>query len=190
MPRKVSGLNKEHAAVSQHPVRDALEKALVSGLRQISAQYSKARRQFGDGFSAGTFLRRSPLVKKCLEIESWVKPDTSVGEERQAKASKLAETLQKAGWPYEPTAMFAEAVERRGSGAPPKKRALAIRALEAKLTNPKFSWMRFTQKNCDCGSSDHRDHCKQAIRQNVIHLQRLIRKHNLLPPPSPSQKRR
>ena len=66
-------------------------------------------------------------------------------------------------------------------GAPIKveTRELAITAVEAKQTDPNFSWQKFANQHCRCGKSKHDINCKERIRQAAMELQALLKRLNL-----------
>jgi len=66
----------------------------------------------------------------------------------------------------------------RGPGAPLKASniRLAIECLQAKRSDPKFSWQRFANNHCSCGQSKHNAGCRGRIRTAAIELQRLLKR--------------
>ncbi len=137
--------------------------------------------------------RRARLVsdfvhytRMALEIEGWLFSERRLKTERERQAKKLEEMFGRAQppYPYEMIKLLQELAPRPRRGAPPKKRALAIEALEARrldANKTQFSWMRFTLKHCKCGKPHHDVCCKETIRQEAMALKRIMEKYHLLP---------
>jgi hypothetical protein len=157
------------------PVREALWRAYNYRIKASQADWIRAGKP-----APGSFLSRHPLAQEAVEIEGWLFPEMRFGDKRKRRAAVFAEMLSQAGFPYDLIDLTKRVMEKPEKGAPPRKRSLAIQALEAKLTDENFSWMRFALKHCDCAKPKHDIYCKEAIRQAAMDLQRLLKKFQLL----------
>jgi hypothetical protein len=82
-------------------------------------------------------------------------------------------------------AMFAADIcHKQKRGAPVTARQAAVKALDLRLEDPrKWTWKRLGAEFCtSSGPAHYHDAaCQQRIRQAVIHLEKLLQRHNVHP---------
>ena len=160
-------------------VAKSLEEAYKDHLRRVSTLFKDyADLPENEQPPLRAFIKQNPVVADAIALERWAHPEEDSLERRAQRAKRLTKLCDEARMPYELTAFMLSGILKRRKGAPIKAevRRLAVRALEAKHTDPNFSWMRFARKNCACSKSAHDLACKERIRQAAIELQRLMRK--------------
>jgi hypothetical protein len=152
-------------------LKQILEQTYLTGLRE-SFELCK---HFQPPLSE--FLSKHPVVAATAELETWIHPEKFTKDGRLSRAVRVLSFSRKEGLHHEVTRLFCKAiVGRKGAPVRPETRTLAVAALDAKLTDPKFSWQSFANLHCPCGKKRHDIDCKERIRQSAMELQRLLRK--------------
>lgn len=126
------------------------------------------------------FRALEPLMLEIRELESWSGPPLGTAEKNSA-ADCLARLLLSNGMEFSDAAKSAEPARKKRSGAPVKRRFVAAQALEVKKLNPRMSWMQTAIQCCNCGESKHTERCSQVLRQEVMALERVLRKYGIHP---------
>ena len=159
---------------SEHPVIAPVLKASESNLRECLklaklGEWDVAKKRLADAADLLNWL--------CDEFSTF---DEAVLIETLASWDRL---LTEAKTPSLQKTKFLESCRKECSkpvrGRPRSKRALAVAALEMKLSSAKPSWTKVTKKLCPCGNLEHDFACTQRIRQSVIALQKTLRKLNV-----------
>jgi hypothetical protein len=120
------------------------------------------------------------LLQEISELESWLHPPLNPAE-RNSRADQLANLLLSEGMGFSDAAKSAAPARKGAPGAPMKRRFLAAQALELKKLKPTRSWTKIAIQCCNCGKSKHTDGCAQVIRQEVMALERVLRKYGIHP---------
>ena len=78
----------------------------------------------------------------------------------------------------------AERIARKKTrGRPPDRKLLAVEAYELKASQPELTWDDVAENLCDCRKGKHDGTCREAIRQDVIRLQKALKKCGVALPP-------
>lgn len=119
------------------------------------------------------------LLEEFLELASWIVFPARSGAQYKRNQADTMRLLLDSGFPMD----FAlEAVGSRPRGAPPRKRVLAVAALE--LWHDKgWSWARVTREVCNCGGAEHGYDCKERLRQQINDLRECLKKYGIEEPP-------
>jgi hypothetical protein len=120
------------------------------------------------------------LLQEISELESWLHPPLSPAE-RNRRADQLAKLVLSEGVGFSDAAESAAPARKRPPGAPVKRRFIAAQALELKKLKRTRSWTKIAIQCCNCGNSRHTDKCAQVIRQEVMALERVLRKYGIHP---------
>jgi hypothetical protein len=65
---------------------------------------------------------------------------------------------------------------RSKGGRPLTRLGIAAQAEELRVADPKrWKWPQLTAKFCDCGKSEHPISCRDNLRREVLHLEKLLR---------------
>lgn len=125
------------------------------------------------------FRRAQQLLEQLKDLASWAELPTA--ERREFRADQLALTLLAEGSSFTEASEMGAHARKNAPGAPPKRRAAGILALELKHRKPKLTWMQVAIQCCNCGKSKHTPGCMQVVRQEVIALEKLLRKYAIHP---------
>ena len=118
------------------------------------------------------------LTAEAHELSRWALDPLSEEEWRRLPAA-LGDLLTRQGWTYSEAQGVVGSI-RRPRGCPPRMRVIAIKALEMKL-RPGQSWMKITNRLCNCGAARHTESCKERIRQATMDLQEVLDRYGILP---------
>lgn len=166
-------------------------KAIIAAIEQRVARLS----ELAEGGSSNPIpdLQRlldiQRLLKEIGELSGWVDlplhglPD----EERQARIVQLSELMREQGLSLKQTLELTEVWKKRPRGRPPIKRVAAVRALEMKkYLKPKRTFPRIVRECCPCSRKTHGLSCVEVMRQEVMALERLLKKFGITPTPEPN----
>lgn len=163
------------------PIRCALALAWFRLLDQILSPLNSSTgfEKYWLGERVEKFIE---LMNQEREIHSWFRGD---GNEAMANVRMVREEVVRTLMAAGKTSVVASAVAKVAvpykGGRPPSKRRLAVEALEMKMRNPLFSWDRIAGVICTCGSATHGHACGERLRQEARLLNKLLRKHGVLP---------
>jgi hypothetical protein len=124
------------------------------------------------------FPKISMVAQEFGELTSWFLLPMTV-EEWKATADNLAQFLLAKGTSFRDTREFVERMSRRLPGAPRKRRIVAVQALEMRRCQPRKSWMQVAIACCNCNKIKHDERCKQVLRQEVMALERVLKRYGI-----------
>jgi hypothetical protein len=168
--------------------------------RESTTRESENSEQIATGFAAWPWAKDDSLSKLMNSIPldadnvraiqeyrkflhalrvRWNYPGRRWGADHEYLYRALIHAL---GLQYCEKELLREAKPQRGR--PATKRAGALRALEAHVANPDRTWRELAREHYGCQHS-MRCNCGQLLRQETIHLKRLLNKANAGLPDTP-----
>jgi hypothetical protein len=172
MPRVKRGARSVARTGKKSPERKPLKEILEQAYRTKLREAGEAWKTFEPPVQV--FLARHPVIVVAAELEAWARPDAQTKAAKRARRFKMLEMLGEVGVPVKEWPVFLKPFSRPGAPVNPETRKLAVAALEAKRTDPNFSWQRFANGHCTCGKPAHGAYCKERIRQAAMELGRLL----------------
>jgi len=166
---------KDTPSVSASVIR-TLTHALIEANKTVSAGFNAVQEQPELATSVGSDRRFLKALKLRLELGSWLGPRIPRPKLSKAEKDRFAFDMIDKG--VEPR-LALELASARRKGAPVRKRWTTILAWELKLSNPSETWNTIANKFCTCGRDRHGFKCQEAIRRQIGHLKRVLRKYNI-----------
>jgi len=149
-----------------HPVQAALWRAAFMRMCRIVDWYESPPEDFNT---------LQPLISELKELLGWIGKATLSDEEILLSGVQWLE----AGLSPSQVVALQKAIKKRPRGRPVEQRALAVKALEMRRADPKLSWARLTKEICPCGQPAHDLYCRERIRQQVLALNKALKKYQI-----------
>jgi hypothetical protein len=176
----------------EHPVRTALREAYYSRVaRSVDLQAALLQSGAFEALAGITEISQIPPTTKeyfTLELEAdeihgWVFDPISTDDYERLRDIE-GDLLQVTGRSFSEIKRYQRSIQsihKHRSGAPIRKRSVAVESLELRIKDAnRWPWSALAVRFCDCGARKHNKHCQERIRRQVGHLQRVLKKFQIL----------
>jgi len=168
---------------SQRPVAAAL---LESILEPVASLLSRAESR---SLTLLELNEELSFIVERAELSSWL-----IGVKRPPMEESIHQFvdswtryLQSLGFSgrqlIEHSATGERVARQKRRGRRPDRKLLAVEAYELKASRPDLTWDDVAENLCDCKKGRHDESCREAIRQDVLRLQKALKKHCVEVPP-------
>jgi hypothetical protein len=182
LQRRIVYLQTKPPDPVKQPVSSALAKAYLSRLEIELGAIHRGAEGLKDEY------RNHPtLLQELQEIGTWILRKKATGKKTQLTATDedvIGNWFVSTGRSYSETRQMLRRMRQfiTGRGAP-NKRPETLRMLDAKISKG-LSYTQLASTMCDCGLSQHTEHCKERIRKRIRQLEKFLIKYNITYPPT------
>jgi hypothetical protein len=186
IPQNIFGWKTDHTRPSQTALRSAFVRrfdeifACAQELARVTEALKKLKNQKSTSghrlkkCAAALIAQMEGKVKQWSELVPWCYPHLHPLNDREA--IQLGEQLLQHGASFELASALAKYAQKRGAGAPARKRKVCIQALDLRLVEgrKKWFWGRLAGELCPCGAGEHTHRCEEQLRLGVYDLEKFI----------------